>query len=447
MTDTDPALMLGESRAASRKTGKRNHWRLLRLAAIDLGPLRSHRDFRLFFIGRAITNLGTMVSTVAVMYQVFALTRSPLAVGVFGIVEFAPMLLFAFVGGALADALDRRWIAQFTELALAVLSGLLLINALQPMPRLWALYLVSMVAAALSALQRPALSALLPRIVERDEIVAAAALMKALQSIGQILGPAIAGILIAYAGLPVVYGIDVASFVVSLLALRLMHAVPPPSNAGRPSIRSIFDGLSFLRGQPLLLSTYLVDMIGTFFGFPTALLPAFAVFFTRGNSGIPAASALGLLYAAPAVGALLAAVSSGWTRHVHRHGLGVMLAVMVWGIASVGLGLAPSLPLAFTCLALVGGANMVSGVFRSAISNATIPDALRGRLAGVELIAYTSGPVLGDVEAGAVATIFTPQISAFSGGVLCLLGVSLLMLALPGLRRYDHRDSRSAANG
>lgn len=446
MTDTGPTGVLEESTTASKKTGKRKYWRLLRLAAIDLSPLRSHRDFRLFFIGQVITNLGNMVSTVAVMYQVFALTRSPLAVGVFGIVEFAPVLLLAFWGGALADALDRRWIAQFTELSLAALSGLLLINALQPAPRLWVLYLVSVVAAALSALQRPALSALLPCIVERDEIVAAASLTKGLQSIGQILGPALAGLLIAYAGLPVVYGIDVASFLVSLLTLRLMHAVPPPI-AVRLGIRSIFVGLRFLRGQPVLLSTYLVDIVGTFFGFPTALFPAFAVLYTRNNSGIPAASALGLLYAAPAAGALLVAVSSGWTRHVHRHGLGVILAVMVWGMASVGLGLAPSLPLAIVCLALIGGANLVSGVYRSAISSAVIPDALRGRLAGVELIAYTSGPVLGNVEAGAVATIFTPQISALSGGVLCVLAVSLLLLALPGLRRYDHRDNRNATQG
>jgi MFS family permease len=189
-----------------------------------------------------------------------------------------------------------------------------------------------------------------------------------------------------------------------------------------------------------LLGTYLVDLVATFFGWPTAVFPALAVLYTRSHAAMPAVSALGLLYAAPAAGALLASATCGWTRHVHRQGWGVILAVLAWGLAITGMGLASSLPLALACLVLVGGANLISGVFRGALSTETTPDVLRGRLAGIELICYTSGPVLGDVEAGAVATHFTPSISVVSGGILCVLGVGLVALALPALRRYDNRN-------
>ncbi|HEU5347193.1 MAG TPA: MFS transporter, partial [Ktedonobacterales bacterium] len=211
MTDTGTSQ---ESTVVPRPPGKREKWRFLRMAAIDFGPLRAHRDFRLFFTGQLVSHFGNTLTMVAVMYQVFALTHSTLAVGIFGLVQFVPLLLLAFVGGALADAFDRRRMVQFTELSLAVLSGALLINALQPAPHLWLLYLVGMLAAGLAALQRPSLSALLPRLVERDEIVAAVALRRALQSVGQILGPAIAGVLIAFVGLASTYGIDVVTFIV-----------------------------------------------------------------------------------------------------------------------------------------------------------------------------------------------------------------------------------------
>jgi MFS family permease len=444
MTHSDPVHASDDPAPSevlsNRPGGKRHIRRLLRAAAVDISPLRTRRDFRLLYIGQLVSSFGNMLTTVAVLFQVFALTRSPLAVGLFGITQFVPLLLIAFTGGALADAFDRRRLVQLTELALACLSGGLLLNALLATPHLWLLFLVGALEAALDALQRPSLTALVPRVVERDELVAAVALTKLRQSIGQILGPAAAGLLIAYVGLPSAYGTDVATFVISLLALRLMHAVPPPPDAERPSLRSVLEGLSFVRSRPVLLGTYLVDFAATFFGWPTALFPALAVLYTRHNSAIPAAAALGLLYSAPAVGALMASATSGWTRRIHRHGLGVTLAVMAWGLAIAAMGLAPSLLVALACLVVVGGANLISGVFRGALSIEATPDALRGRLAGIELVCYTSGPLLGDVEAGVVASIFTPNVSVLSGGILCVLGVSLLALALPQLRRYDNRS-------
>jgi MFS family permease len=411
--------------------------RLARLAVIDIRPLRRHREFRLLFAGQMVSFFGTMITAVAIPYQAYTITHSPLAVGLFGIVQLVPLLLLAFLGGALADAVDRRLLVRVTELSLALLSGLLVVNALLPHPQLWLLYVVAALAAGLDALQRPSLDALLPRLVERDELAAAAALNSLRSTLGMILGPAAAGLLIAVVGLPGAYGVDMATFVVSLVALGLMRAVPPSPDAERPSLRRVVEGVRYAGSRPELLGTYLVDMVAMFFGMPTALFPVLAVQYANEDTATSAATALGFLYAAPAVGSLLAAVTSGWTGRVRRHGLAVILAAGAWGLAITLMGLAPSLPLALVCLALAGGADQVSGLFRSTIWNQTIPDALRGRLASIELISYSSGPLLGEVESGAVASAFTPRVSILSGGVLCVVGVGLLALALPQFRRYD----------
>ena len=442
MTQTDPVHAVVDADATVQPPRQRSLRGMLSAVALDLGPLRAHRDFRLLYVGQLVSNFGNMLTTVALLYQVFALTHSSLAVGLFGLVEWVPLLLLAFMGGALADALDRRRLVLVTEVGLMLLSGGLLVNALLPTPSLWPLYLVGALAAALASLQRPALSALWPRVVDQDEIVAAVALTKARQSVGQILGPASAGVLIATVGLSSAYAIDVATFVVSVIALWRMRAVPAPPGAARPGPRRVLEGLRYVRGRPVLIGVYLVDMVGTFFGWPYALFPALAVIYTRDGGVVPAATALGLLYAAPAAGALLASAASGWTRRVHQHGQAVVVSVIVWGIAIAGMGLAPTLPLALAFLALMGGANLISSLFRGAIGLAAVPDEMRGRLAGIELVTYTSGPLLGDVESGAVGTAFTPRISAVSGGLLCVLGVTLIALALPRLRRYDDRHPR-----
>jgi MFS family permease len=412
--------------------------RLADAATLDLGPLRAHRDFRLLSVGQLVSSFGNNLTTVALLYQTFVLTHSPLAVGIMGLVQFVPVLL-AFAGGAFADAVDRRRLVQLTELALVVLSAALVVNALLPEPHLWVLYVVGALAAAPAGLQRPALTAIIPRLVDADELVGAMALTKLRQSLGQIVGPALAGLVIASLGLPSAFAIDVATFVVSLVALRLMRAVPPPLNTPRVSLRSVLEGLQYVRSRPVLLGTYLVDFVATFFAWPTAAFPALAVLYTRRQAALPAATALGLLYAAPAVGAVLASATSAWTRRIHRQGWGVLLAVLAWGLAITFLGLASSLWLALLCLVLMGGANLISGVFRGALSARATPDALRGRLAGIELICYSSGPILGDAETGAVATLFTPEIAVLAGGILCMLGVSLLALLLPSLRAYDVR--------
>lgn len=402
------------------------------LATVDVTPLRRHRDFRLLFIGRFVSFFGSMITVVAFPYQVYQLTHSVLLVGLLGVLEFGAILAVAFIGGALADARDRRSMVLLSELALMVCSLLLAGNAALGRPQVWLLFVVATGWGALDAIQRPSLDAMLPRLVEKNELAAAAALGSIRSTIGQIAGPALGGVLVALIGLPLTYMVDVATFVAGLACLWMMRAVPPPVDAERPSLRRIVEGLKYARSRQELLGTYFVDMVAMFFGMPMALFPAIA-------QGLGGARVLGLLYAAPAVGSFLFSATSGWTNRVHRHGMGVIVAATVWGLAIIGFGFAPGLVAAVAFLALAGAADMMSGVFRSVIWNQTIPDKLRGRLASIEMISYTSGPALGNFEAGAVASVFNVRISVVSGGVLCVVGCVLAALALPAFRAYDAR--------
>ncbi len=405
---------------------------LLRLATIDVGPLRRRRDFRLLFIGQGVSFFGSMITYVAIPYQAYQLSGSSLVVGLLGLAELVPLLAAAFIGGALADAFDRRRLMQLTELSFAAASLVLVANALLPHPELWVLFVMSALLATLDGLQRPSLDALTPRLVERDEVIAAGALASFRMTIGMIAGPAIGGVLVATAGVPATYAVDTATFAVSLAALRMMRAVPPPPEAEPPSLERILEGLRYAGSRPELMGTYVVDIVAMFFGMPMALFPAVA-------SHLGGAGVLGLLYAAPAVGSLIATVTSGWAARVHRHGAAVCIAAAIWGVGIVGFGLAPNLALALLGLVVAGGADMLSGIFRGTIWNQTIPDHLRGRLAGIEQVSYSTGPLLGNVESGAVASLAGVRASIVSGGVLCVAGVAVAVLALPAFWRYDNR--------
>jgi MFS family permease len=405
--------------------------RRLRALALDVGPLRVSRDYRLLYAGQSVSFFGSMMTFVVLPWQVYQLTGSSFAVGMMGVVEFVPIFVAAFVGGALADYFDRRRMVLFAEFAMAGGTALLLLNSLSPAPRVWLLYACAALFAALSGLQRPSLDALMPRLVPPEMIPAVSALNSLRYNVGMIAGPAAGGVLLAAYGPAVTYAVDFFSFAFSLAALWLMSAVPPPAGADRPSLRSVAEGLRYARGRPELLGTYLIDINAMFFGMPMALFPEIA----KGFGG----ASVGLLYAAPAAGSLLATLTSGWTHRVNRHGLAVALAAAAWGAAIVGFGLAGSLWTALACLALAGAADMVSGLFRSTIWNQTIPDHLRGRLAGIEMVSYTTGPLLGNAEAGVAAGLFGVRASVVSGGVLCILGTGVLALLLPAFLRYDGR--------
>jgi MFS family permease len=409
------------------------------LATIDITPLRRHRDFRLLFVGRLVSFFGSMITVVAVPYQVYQLSHSVLLVGLLGLAELAALIGFAMLGGALADAADRRNMVLLSEAGLMVGSLLLAGNSLLSQPLLWLIFCIAALQGAFDALQRPSLDALLPRLVDREELAAAGALGSLRGTVGMIAGPALAGVLVAVAGLPITYMVDVATFVIGLVCLALMRAVPPPVDAARPSIGRVLEGIRYARSRPELIGTYVVDIVAMTFGMPMALFPAIA-------QGLGGPSVLGLLYAAPAVGSFVFAATSGWTRRVHRHGLGVIVAATLWGLAIIGFGLVPGRNAALFFLALAGAADAMSGVFRQVIWNQTIPDSLRGRLASIELLSYSVGPTLGNFEAGIVASLFSIRTSVLSGGVLCVVGCVLCAVALPAFRKYDERTWRPKAS-
>ncbi len=425
----DPVQPAGPRKPPSRRS--------LRHLSIDISPLRTSRDFRLNFTGSLVSLFGSMITYVTIPYQVAQLTRSPLAVGLLGVCELVPILIMAFVGGALADYVDRRRLVLLSELAFAVITGALLLNATLHRPAVWVLYACAGLAAGIDGIQRPALDSMIPRLVRPDQIPAASALVSLRMNAAAVAGPAVAGLLIAAIPLSWVYAVDAATFAFSLATLVMMRAVPPPPDADRPSLRSVLEGLRYARSRPELMGTYLVDINAMLFGMPMALFP-----FIAQRLGGP--QVLGMLYAAPSVGAILATLTSGWIDRVPRHGLMVVLAAAAWGAAIVGFGFADTLWVALTMLALAGVADSISGFFRGSIWNQTIPDHLRGRLAGIEMISYTTGPLLGNTESGLVASVFSVRTSIVSGGLLCIAGTGLLALALPAFLKYDGRQAMAA---
>jgi MFS family permease len=404
---------------------------------MDLRPLRDSRDFRLLMGSGVITMFGSFLTYVTIPLQMKQLTGSYLAVGLVSLAEFVPMVVFGLWGGAIADALDRRRVVLAAEAGLALMSGLLFVNALLPNPQVWALYVIGALMAALDSLQRPSLDAMVPRVVKHDQLAAAAALISFRWNFGAIIGPALAGLIVAVYGPATTYGIDVLTFLLSLLLLWRVRAVPPREDAAPASLKSLVDGVRYAVSRPDLMGTYLVDIAAMFFAMGTALYP-----FLADEIGTP--EALGLLYSAGAVGSLLASVTSGWTRVVHRHGMGVIVAAAVWGAAVAVAALSPGIAVIFICLAVAGAADMISGIFRSTIWNQTIPDEYRGRLAGIELLSYSTGPMLGNARAGLMAQMGGTRFSLGAGGLLCIGAVVAMAGLLPKFRDYDARTDEHA---
>lgn len=416
------------------------HGRLRRFV-IDPTPLRERPAYRWLWLGQLVNNGGREITLLALPFQVYVLTGSILAVGGLAAVRLLALLLFSLPGGSLADAFDRRRLLLLTQVCLGATSLSLGWLALSGRPPLAALYAVAFVASGISTVDSPARRAVIVGLVGPRYLAASLVLDQAGGQAASILGPALGGLLIAALGLPAAYFVDAVTFGGALLAAWLLPAMPPQGGATRPGLRSVGEGLDFVRRVPVLLASFVVDLDAMIFGLPIALFPILAVSTLHGG-----ATELGLLTAAPAVGALVGALTTGWVAAVRRQGRAVLLAVAVWGVAITAFGLFASvLPLALLCLVVAGAADVISAVFRGTILQLLTPDRLRGRLSALHGLVVTGGPRLGDIEATAVAAVVGAPASAFLGGLLCLAGLVVIARRFPQLDAYDGGGGLAAA--
>lgn len=402
--------------------------------------MRESRDFRLLFCGGTVFYLGGMVSYVAVPYQLYHLTGSNFAVGALGIVELVPLVVFGLYGGALADHADRRLMLVATGIAQAVLTAALLANAFLSEPRVWLIYVIGGLLAAAQSLQRPSREALVPRTVRHEQLPAASAVASLGRESSILIGPTIGGVLIQLVGVAWCYAVDVCGLTAALVLFAMLRPYPATDRSNPPSLAGIAEGIRYALGRRDLLGTYVIDIVAMLMAMPIVLFPALA------SEVFHDPAILGLLYSAESVGGLLVTATSGWTSHVHHHGRAVVASAIVWGGAIALVGVAPTVWWALLALVAAGAGDMVSGIFRGTIWNQTIPDCMRGRLAGIEMLSYSLGPLGGQARSGLVADAWSVRGSIASGGVLCVGGVVLTSVWLRGFWSYDARTDEHAVH-
>ena len=398
--------------------------------AIDLTPLKKYPDFRNLWTAGLISYMGSMITYVAMPFQLKELTGSYLAVGLLGAVEIIPLILFGLYGGVLADSVDRKKMVWATEAAALFLVAILLANSWLWEPKVSVIYIVAGLFAMVSGLQRPSMDSILPRLVSHEDLPAASALLSLRWQLGVIIGPTIGGIIFSTFSVSVGYGLDIATFLVSLVFLAMVKNVPALKEAEKPSLAALFDGVKYAFSRQDLIGTYVIDLAAMTLAMPLALYPFWA-------DELNAPWALGLFYAAITVGSVIVTLTSGWTRTYRFHGRAVILAAMGWGLAIAAAGLSNSLILVLLFLTIAGASDMVSALFRGNIWNQTIPDSLRGRLAGIELLSYSVGPLAGQLRAASMAAATSLSFSVTSGGLLCVAVVGILAIFLPKMWKYD----------
>jgi MFS family permease len=399
---------------------------------LDLSPLKASRDYRLLFTGQLVSFFGSMMTFIVVPWQMFQLTRSSAMVGYIYLAEFVPMVILAIIGGAMADSLDKRKMLRLTEIGQTTATAVLLVNSLLPNPQVWVLFLAVAMHAGFAAVQRPAFESFIQKVIPIEMMSAVMALNSIRYSVGAIVSPALAGIIATQFSSSVAYAFDLLTFIASLSAVFLVRAVASPENAEKPSFKSIKRAWKYAFSRQELVGTYFIDIAAMFFAMPQALYPALAVVY--GDKYV------GFFPAAIASGALVASLTSGWTKKINRHGLMVIIAAVLWGVAIVFFGLANSIAPALLFLGAAGFFDMISGIFRGSIWNQTIPNYLRGRLASIEMMSYLTGPMLGSAKMGIVAELFGVKTAIVSGGALCIVAVLGSAVFLPKFAAYDGRD-------
>jgi predicted MFS family arabinose efflux permease len=398
---------------------------------VDTTPLRESREFRLLFTGQLISIIGTQLTVVAIPYQVYSMTHSSLQVGAISLAQLVPFLAGALSAGPIGDTVDKRRIMIWTAAAMILTSTAMAVNAAAAHPSLVVLYVVSALAAGLMGFSNTARMASVPGMVERRHLSAAAAMMQIVFQLGVIVGPALSGLLLGI-GLPLVYALDAGSFVVATVTSALLRPIPPAADAGGLSPwQSTREGLRYLRTRQALQGVYLIDVNAMVFGMPRALFPAMAGAVFGGGT-----VTLGFLYAAPGVGALIGAVTTGWVAHLRRQGWAVIVAVSVWGAAIALFGLVDTLWVGLVLLAVAGWADVISAVLRNTILQSSVPERFRSRMSSIQMAVVQGGPRVGDMESGAVATLTSVEFSVVSGGLACIAGAAVIGALLPVFRHH-----------
>jgi MFS family permease len=410
----------------------------LRALRMDTTPLRRSRDFRLLFLAGTVFYFGAMVSYVAIPYQIYTLTGSNFAVGAIGLVELAPIVVFGLYGGALADHVDRRRLLIWTGVAQAAFTAVLAVNAFRADPDVWVIFVVAALLASCSAMQRPSREALMPRTVSHDQLPAANALSSLGIQLGVLAGPAVGGLLVAYVGIGWCFLIDICGLSIATFLYVRMRSYPHREETTPPSLAGIKQGMVYAFRRRDLLGTYFVDIAAMLMAMPVVLFPALA------EEVFERPEILGLLYSAEVVGSLIATALSGWTVRFHHHGRAIVVAAAAYGGFVALAGLMPSIWLVVILLACSGAADMISGIFRSTVWSQTIPESMRGRLAGIEMLSYSLGPLGGQVRAGITADLWSVRGAITSGGVACVGAVALTAGVLRDFWSYDARTDEHA---
>jgi MFS family permease len=398
--------------------------------ALDLTPLKKYPDFRNLWAAGLVSYLGSMITYVAIPFQIKELTNSYLAVGIVGAIELVPLIVFGLYGGVLADSVNRKIMVWATEAAALILVALLLANSAIWEPKVWVIYIAAGLFAVVDGLQRPSADAMLPRLVSHQDLPAATALMSLRWQLGLIVGPTVGGIIFATFSISAGFAVDMATYVVALVFLARVRSMPSSKEAKKPSLAALFEGVKYAFSRQDLIGTYIIDLAAMTLAMPMALYPFWA-------DQLNAPWALGMFYSAITVGSVLVTVTSGWTTRYRFHGRAVILAAIGWGLAIAVAGLSTSLVLVLLFLTIAGAFDMISALFRANIWNQTIPDHFRGRLAGIELLSYSVGPLAGQLRAATIASATTLSFSVTSGGVLCAIVVAFLAFFLPKMWKYD----------
>ena len=425
---------------------RRRRSRARRLAGaivVDVTPLRDSSPFRWLYIGQVGGQLARQLLVVAVPFEVFVRTDSSLLVGLVGLAQLVPLLVFSVVGGTVADAFDRRRVLVITQLLLVATALALAANVVLDGPT-WLIFAVVAVNAAVFAVENPSRTAIIPALVPRTQLASAFALNQTLAETAQVVGPAVAGLVMARFGIDWAYWLAAIAGVVSALALLPLGGQRPEGATGRVTVAATVEGWRYVRERPLVQQALLIDLNAMVLAMPRALFPVIGTVVLGGD-----ASTVGLLHAAPGAGAFVGAVTTGWVSTVKRQGRVVLIAVGVWSVAIAAFGLTRNLALALLLLGIAGAADVVSNVFRNAIVQAAVPDALRGRITALKTAYSAGGPQLGDAKSGAVAAATTPTFAVVSGGLASLVGAGLI--AWRGRTLWDQTTDddvdRDAAGG